>query len=110
MVDIDGESSMKLTAHLPHPKHCFCNIPMGLLIKWFIKRHIEAIPTVELLEIADSDADKEAICAVAMFDIDEDSMLELMGDVHLPEHHIVHCRAKVQEELKQELSNDDCTA
>ncbi len=96
---------MKLTAHLPHPKHCYCNISMELLRKWFVKRHIEAIPTVELLEMVDNYADKEAICAVATFDIDEESMLEMMGDINLPEHHIVHCRAKVQQELEQELSS-----
>jgi hypothetical protein len=97
---------MKLTAHLPHPKHCFCNIPIELLRKWYVKRHVEAIPTVELLEMAESEADKEAVCAVAMFDLDEDSMLEVMGDVNLPEHHIVHCRAEVQ----KQLSDEDCTA
>ncbi len=101
MVDSNGGSSMKLTAHLPHPKHCFCNIPMDLLRKWFVQRHIEAIPTVELLEMAGNDADREAICAVAMFDIDQESMLKMMGDISLPEHHIVHCRARVQQELEQ---------
>lgn len=99
---------MKYSAHMPHPKHCFCNISMDLLRKWFIKRHVEAIPTVQLLETAESEADKEAICAVAMFDIDRDSMLKIMGDVKLPDNHIVHCSAKVQQELEFELSSKDC--
>ena len=93
---------MKLTAHLPHPKHCFCNIPLELLRKWYIKRYVEAVPTMELLEMAERESDKEAICAVAMFDLDEDSMLEVMGDVSLPDHHIVHCRANVLQELSGE--------
>ncbi len=95
---------MDLTDHLPHPKHCFCKIPMDLLQKWFVKRYIEGIPTIELMDLSASEADKEAICAVAMFDIDEKSMLEIMGDVNPPEHHIVHCRAKAQRELEAELA------
>ena len=92
---------MGLTDHLPHPKNCFCNIPMNLLRKWYLKRYLECIPTLELLEIAECDSDKEAICAVAMFDITEEIMLDLMGDINLPEHHIVHCRADVRTELEQ---------
>ena len=96
---------MNLTDHLPHPKNCFCNIPMDLLRKWFVKRYQEDIPTLELMEMAETESDKEAICAIATFDIDEDSMLEMMGDTNLPEHHIIHCRAKVQRELELELAD-----
>lgn len=91
---------MGLTDHLPHPKHCFCNIPLELLYKWYIKRHVEGIPTLELMDMADTQQDKEAICAIATFDIDEESLLNVMGDIHQPDHHIIHCREKVKQELK----------
>ncbi|MCP3670422.1 MAG: hypothetical protein GY814_08300 [Gammaproteobacteria bacterium] len=83
---------------------------MDLLRKWFVQRHMEGIPTVELLEKADNDADKEAICAVAMFDIDQASMLEIMGDVTLTDNHIVHCRDRVQQEVELELFGQSCGA
>ncbi len=98
-----GTGRMKLTDHFPHPKNCFCNIPIELLRKWYVKRYVDDIPTLELMEIAESDSDKEAICAIATFDIDEEDMLEMMGDINMPEHHIIHCRAKVKEELELEL-------
>ncbi len=98
-----GTDSVRLTEHLPHPKHCFCNIPMQLLRKWYIKRYVEDIPTLELMEMADTRLDKEAICAVASFDLDEKSLLQMMGDINLPEHHIIHCREKLQRELEAEL-------
>lgn len=99
-----GDGSKRLTDHLPHPKHCFCNIPMELLRKWYKKRHVEGIPTLELMEMADSQADKEAICAIATFDIDEESLQEIMGDSNQPEHHIIHCKEKVLRELELELA------
>ena len=108
MVDTNGESSMKSTAHIPHPKHCFCNISMDLLRKWFIRRHVEGVPTVQLLEMAESKVDKEAICAVAMFDIDKDSMLKIMANLNLPDNHIVRCSATVLRGLEFELLNKDC--
>jgi len=90
---------MGLTDHLLHPKNCFCSISKDLLKKWFVKRYVEGIPTLELMNLADTESDKEAICVIAMFDLDEELMLEMMGDVNKPEHHIVHCRADVKSQL-----------
>ncbi len=35
----------------------------------------------------------------ALLDVDEQSMLQLMGDVGKPEHHIIHCRENVKRML-----------
>ena len=34
-----------------------------------------------------------------MLDVDEPSLLEMMGNVDLPDHHIPHCRENVKHRL-----------
>ena len=81
------------------PRHCFCEVPIEELKRWADKRYREQIPTIELLEQAENAHDKEVIGIVAMFDVDEQTMLQLMGDVDKPDHHIIHCRQNVREML-----------
>jgi hypothetical protein len=39
----------------------------------------------------------KSICLYnSLLDVDEGTMLALMGDVNLPQHHIVHCREHVK--------------
>ncbi len=81
---------------LKQPHHCFCQIPAEELRYWATLRYIEKRPTIELLEQAQTLHDKEVVSIVAMLDLDEKTMLELMGDVDLPEHHIIQCREHVR--------------
>ena len=87
-----------MTEHgeLVHPTHCFCQIPDAELRPWVIKRYQENRPTVELIRSTDDPHQKEIISIVAMLDVDEGTLLELMGGVNKPEHHIIHCRRKVK--------------
>ncbi len=82
-----------------HPQHCFCEIPDAELAPWVQKRYGENIPTVKLLHSTDDPSQKEIISIVALLDVDEESMLKLMGDVDKPEHHIIHCREHVKRML-----------
>ena len=82
-----------------HPHHCFCEIPADVLRPWVEKRYGEHIPTVELIQSTDDARQKEIISIVALLDVDEESMLQLMGDVNKPEHHIIHCRENVKHML-----------
>jgi len=75
-----------------HPEHCFCQIPEAELMYWVRKRYMERVPTLELLDSTDDPHEREVISIVSMLDVDEDTMLELMGNVDMPAHHIVHCR------------------
>ena len=85
--------------NLTPPHHCFCEIPNEELLPWVEKRYRENIPTVELLHSTNDPRQKEIISIVALLDVDEPSMLQLMGDVDKPEHHIIHCRANVKHML-----------
>ena len=90
---------MKTESDLVHPHHCFCQIPNDELQPWVKKRYGEQIPTVELIHSTDDQREKEIISIVALLDVDEKSMLKMMGDVDKPEHHIIHCRENVKHML-----------
>jgi len=90
---------MKPATDLVHPQHCFCEIPDAELRPWVQKRYRENIPTVKLLHSTDDPRQKEIISIVALLDVDEKSMLELMGNSGKPEHHIIHCRENVKHML-----------
>ena len=87
---------MKPHPGIKHPRHCFCQVSEEELQYWAAKRYLECIPTLELLDSTDDSHEKEVICIVSLLDLDEGTMLAMMGDVNLPEHHIVHCRESVK--------------
>ena len=95
-----------MTEHpaLIHPTHCFCQVPEEELKPWVAKRYQEHVPTIQLLHSTEDPHEKEVISIVAMLDVDEETMLEMMGDVDQPDHHILHCRANV----KKMLGLPDC--
>lgn len=71
---------------------------------WARRRFIEKRPTVDLLASTDDPCEKEIIGIVALLDVDEAALLNLMGNVNLPEHHILHCRENVKKMLGKEYS------
>jgi hypothetical protein len=90
---------MREYEHLRHPKNCFCQISSEELLFWARKRYVENVPTLDLLNSVHDARRKEIISIVALLDADDESLLEMMGDINLPDHHILHCR----EELKKML-------
>lgn len=94
-------------AKFKHSKHCFCQIPLADLTKWFNKRYQQGVPTLELLAEASNAYEREVIAIVAMFELDDESVLQLMGDVNLPEHHILHCREYFRDTLQQCLAQEN---
>ncbi|WDE97891.1 hypothetical protein PQO03_18865 [Lentisphaera profundi] len=79
-----------------HPKHCFCQVPESELSYWAIKRFQEDHRTVDLMNSTDDPHQKELISIVGLIDVDEASMLSMMGNVDMPDHHLIHCRQKVK--------------
>jgi len=43
-----------------------------------------------------TDEEREIISIVALLDVDDKTLCKMMGDVNLPEHHIIHCRENVK--------------
>ena len=88
--------------HIDHtlkPEKCFCQIPGDDLQKWAEKRFYENRETIDLLSEAKSDYEKEIVSIVSLLDIDDTTMIEMMGDVDKPTHHILECRRNVRELL-----------
>ena len=92
---------MALTPHSSHPHHCFCQVDFDLLTACFYKRYVQGISTLTLMELAASKEEKEIVCIVATFDVGEDKLFEMMGDVNLPDHHILHCREAFREKIER---------
>jgi hypothetical protein len=90
---------MKTKSEITAPHHCFCEISEDELKPWVNKRYRENIPTVKLIHSTDDPRQKEIISIVALLDVDEESMLQMMGDVDKPDHHIIHCRENVKRML-----------
>ena len=93
----------QLLRHLHHPRNCFCNLAFEELEVWFRRRYVDEVPTIQLLEKATNEREREAITAIAMLDLDEETMLSLMGDVNMPHHHIIHCRTQFFDLLKKSI-------
>jgi hypothetical protein len=86
--------------HLRHPKNCFCQVSPEELLFWARKRYIENISTLDLLSSVHETRQKEIISIVALLDADDEFLLEMMGDVNLPDHHILHCREELKKMIK----------
>jgi hypothetical protein len=87
---------MNDTHGLVHSPHCFCEIPDEELRPWAHKRYRENRPTIELIRSTEDPHEKEIISIVALLDVDEVSMLEMMGNIDKPEHHTIHYRENVK--------------
>jgi hypothetical protein len=89
-----------------HPTHCFCQIPPHELKEWAFKKYRKNISTVDLLKSTDDPHEKEVICIVSLLDVDEKKLFEMMGDVNMPEHHLIHCREDTRKLLSEELKKE----
>lgn len=94
---------MSLIYHVPCPGHCFCQVPFEELEAVYKRRYEEGISTQDLLNAASNAHEREVICIVAMFELDDKAMAEMMGDVNLPEHHIIHCREQFRMKIQKNL-------
>jgi len=81
------------------PTHCFCQVPDEEMRPWVKKRYVDHVPTMELLQSTHDPHEKEVISIVSMLDVDDDSLVKMMGDVDMPTHHIIECRKNVRRML-----------
>lgn len=88
--------------HFKCPTHCFCQLSFEDLTKWARKKHCEGQSTIDLLCSTDDPHEREIISAVALLDVDEATMLKMMGDVDKPEHHIIHCMESLKKIVEKE--------
>jgi len=87
------------------PHHCFCEIPDVELRPWVEKKYKNHLSTLELIKSTDDPHQKEIISIVALFDVDEKTLIQMMGNVNKPNHHIIHCRENVKHMLGIDTEN-----
>lgn len=86
-------------------KHCFCHHSPLNISKWIKRRYIDKIPTVELINNAESKNDIEVISLVGLIDVPENDLLTAMSDVDKETSHILGCRAsavKMLDKIRQD--------
>lgn len=88
--------------HLKHPSKCFCQFNKDDLIPWIDKRYHKNIPTIDLLDEATSEEEKEIVSIVALLDVDEHILYKIMDKVDMPKHHILNCRDEIKDQLNLE--------
>jgi predicted urease superfamily metal-dependent hydrolase len=70
-------------------------------MKWIKRRYVENIPTVELINTAESEMEVEAISLVGLIDVKEDVLLKAMSEVEKSKNHILECRESALNLLKK---------
>jgi hypothetical protein len=89
-----------ITKHLVKNPRCFCKVPLTDLEKWAHKKYIEGKNTLQLLQEARSEYDKELITIIAMFDVDSKTMNKMLGHQTKPSCNLEMCRSHVHEWLE----------
>ena len=73
------------------PRHCFCHYTKAEMLPWMKKRYLHRVPTVELLDSTADPRGREIITIVGLLDVDDATLLKMLGNTGLPDHHILHC-------------------
>ncbi|NQU40795.1 MAG: hypothetical protein HQ523_12645 [Lentisphaerae bacterium] len=98
--DESGRGRIRLSeSGFVDPTLCFCEVPPAAMRPWVEKRYIEHVSTMELLASTHDPHEKEIVSIVAMLDVDEGTLLGVMGGVDKPDQHIIQCREDVRKLL-----------
>ena len=86
------------------PKFCFCEYDIDELIDLGYRRYVKNIPTVELMNEAISEKEKDEVCVISMLDIDDDKLEEVMGDMTADKKcNIISCRRLLRKQICKKL-------
>ncbi len=88
------------TRDVPLPGRCFCEITMDELVGWARKRYLEGISTVELLSMAKSRQEKEAVGMVALLDVSDDELARILSPLRASDCNVLACRDHVRRWLQ----------
>ncbi len=81
---------------LLRPTHCFCQIPDDELRAWVSKRYHQNCSTMELMQSTEDPHERELISIVAMLDVPDEVLLEVMCNAGMSDEHLIHCRSKAK--------------
>ena len=84
---------------------CLGNYDFDSIVLFARKRFIEGFNTIELMENATSDREKEEIAFVAMLDLNDKTVTELHLDCkHAGACKVTNCRNLLKQMIQEELS------
>lgn len=84
-------------------KVCYCHIPPDLLVKIVRGKFIEKIPTLTLLQQYSSDKETEYVSTIALLDVPESEVRELLKDHPKFLAHFLDCRIHARQVLAGKL-------
>ena len=87
---------MTPSVKLVRPSRCFCAIPEDAVRPWIVRRYVEQRPTLELLRSTNSAEEKAIITMVALLDLDDRTVLNLMRNAGQTDDHVLACRRRVK--------------
>jgi hypothetical protein len=89
---------------LPMPHRCFCRVPIADLRRWARKKYVEQVPTMDLLAMAKTRRQKEAVSIVALLDLPDDQVIRMLTPLARPGCHILACRDHAKQWLRGMLA------
>ena len=99
-----GESVAGSAGQLSIPHRCLCRVAIGDLRRWARKKYVEQVPTMDLLAMARSRRQKEAVSIVALLDLPDDVMIRMLTPLAKPGCRILACRDYVRQWLQGMLA------
>jgi len=91
-----------MSCHVPG---CMGNYDFDDIVEFAIRRFVDGFSTIDLLEQASTEREKEEIALVSLLDVEDDNI----RDLHLCCKHSAHCkvldcRARLKRIIEQELA------
>ncbi len=87
------------TWDVPLPGRCFCQVAMDDLMGWARKRYLEGLSTVQLLGMAKSRQEKEAVGIVALLDVPDEELVRVLSPLRASDCNVLACREHVRKWL-----------
>lgn len=84
---------------------CYCHIPPDLLVELVRAKFLDRIPTVELVKRYTSGREREYVHTVALLDVPEIEVRELLKDDVAFLAHFLDCRRHALQVLKGKLDD-----
>ncbi|MBI2083310.1 MAG: hypothetical protein HYT76_07035 [Deltaproteobacteria bacterium] len=84
-------------------KTCYCHIPPDLLVKIVREKFIEKTPTLTLLQRYSGDQETEYVSTIALLDVPESEVREMLKDQPQFLAHFLDCRIHAREVLEGKL-------
>lgn len=103
-----NETTMMPTEFGPRPPRvgeCYCHIPPDLLVQIVREKYIERVPTIELLKKYPGERERRHVYTIALLDVPEAEVRELLKDDAEFLAHFLDCRRHARQVLLGKLND-----